>query len=113
MDARLTVIALQGRGKASDTDEGISSDSECPSRVQSLMRQLQEKESEITRLEWQAAHWQQKYHDQCALSLLAVDAASKPKSVAALSRVHNASSLMTADGFGHYRHMSSHVCVCV
>ena len=71
---------MQGRHKASDTDEGISSDSECPTRVQSLLRQLQERDTQLARLEWQASNWQQKFEEEGTLRMLASDANHKPRS---------------------------------
>ena len=41
--------------KISDTDEGIASDTESPTNVQCLMRQLQEKDETVLRLEAEAA----------------------------------------------------------
>ena len=72
---------MQGRHKASDTDEGISSDSECPTRVQSLLRQLQERDTQLARLEWQASNWQQKFEEEGTLRMLASDANHKPRSL--------------------------------
>lgn len=73
-------VVLQGRHKASDTDEGISSDSECPTRVQTLLRQLQERDTQLARLEWQASHWQQKFQEEETLRMIAsAEASHKPR----------------------------------
>lgn len=67
--------------KISDTDEGIASDTESPTNVQSLIRQLQEKDEAMLRMEAEAAKWEQKYLEEAAYRQLAVDAASVPKDV--------------------------------
>lgn len=65
--------------KTSDTDEGISSDSESPTSIQSLVQQMQEKEQRVLELESDILKWEQKFLEETAIRQLAVDAASTPK----------------------------------
>jgi DNA repair exonuclease SbcCD ATPase subunit len=62
-----------------ELDEGIASDSESPSNVQSLVRQLHEKEEKILRLEADVTRFEQRFLEESALRQLAVDAAAMPK----------------------------------
>lgn len=68
-----------GMNKIAETDEGISSDSESPTSLQSLLRQITEKEQRILMLEADVAKWKQKYLEETALRQFAVNAASVSK----------------------------------
>lgn len=67
------------RNQQCDTDDGISSDSESPTSIHSLIRQMQEKERRILQLEAEVAKWEQKFLDETLFRQLAVDAVSVPK----------------------------------
>lgn len=56
----------------SDTDEGIASDSESPTSMQSLVQQMQEREAD-------ALKWEQKYLEERALRQLTAQSAVVPR----------------------------------
>lgn len=72
-----------------DTDDGISSDSESPTSVHSLIRQMQDKERHILRLEAEVARWEQKFLEEAVFRQLAVDAISIPKDAKIAALVQN------------------------
>jgi predicted nucleic acid-binding Zn-ribbon protein len=72
-----------------DTDDGISSDSESPTNVHSLIRQMQEKERHILRLQDEVARWEQKFLEETVFRQLAVDAISIPKDAKIAALVQN------------------------
>lgn len=67
------------RNQQCDTDDGISSDSESPTSIHSLIRQMQEKERRILQLEAEVAKWEQKFLDETLFRQLSVEAVSIPK----------------------------------
>ncbi|KAK2141248.1 hypothetical protein LSH36_1134g01001 [Paralvinella palmiformis] len=86
-----------GMNKMTDADEGISSDSESPTSLQSLLRQITEKEQRILMLEADVAKvivvvlylWKQKYLEETALRQFAVNAASVSKDARIASLEHS------------------------
>lgn len=72
-----------------DTDDGISSDSESATNIHGLIRQMQEKERHILRLEAEVARWEQKFLEETVFRQLAVDAISIPKDAKIAALVQN------------------------
>jgi angiomotin len=72
-----------------DTDDGISSDSESPTTVHSLIRQLQEKERQIMQLEADVIRWEEKYLEETVFRQLAIDTVSIPKDAKIAALIQN------------------------
>lgn len=77
------------RSQQCDTDDGISSDSESPTSIHSLVRQMQEKEKRILHLEAEVEKWEQKFVDEAIFRELALEAVSAPKDGRAVSSESN------------------------